>query len=219
MKQWIPTTTSTNLDSFLQKLKNEKEFLPFGEQIDTYRLKTTNYQINRVDGNLSDHPRFIEWYSRLETFLVFYIDAASTIDKDDSNWLIYLLYEEYLNEDKDKCFAPIGFVTVYLYYAYPEKKRPRISQVLILPPYQRQGHGRRLLKTIYNELRTDPRVQDITAEDPSEEFVALRDLVSFELAQKDLSNCFSKQAMNKTDRLTKQIVDQARQICKLTKVS
>ena len=36
------------------------------------------------------------------------------------------------------------------------------SQVLILPPYQRKGHGRRLLTTIYNDLRKDSRVQDIT---------------------------------------------------------
>ncbi|CAF5122896.1 unnamed protein product, partial [Rotaria sp. Silwood1] len=34
--------------------------------------------------------------------------------------------------------------------------------MLILPPYQRKGHGRRLLKSIYNDLRNDSRVQDIT---------------------------------------------------------
>ncbi len=37
-----------------------------------------------------------------------------------------------------------------------------VSQVLILPPYQRKGHGRRLLTAIYNDLRKDSRVQDIT---------------------------------------------------------
>jgi len=36
------------------------------------------------------------------------------------------------------------------------------SQVLILPPYQRKGHGRRLLTAIYNDLRKYSRVQDIT---------------------------------------------------------
>jgi ribosomal protein S18 acetylase RimI-like enzyme len=34
--------------------------------------------------------------------------------------------------------------------------------MLILPPYQRKGHGRKLLTTIYNDLRKDSRVQDIT---------------------------------------------------------
>ena len=129
LNQWIPSTTTTNLDLFLSKLKTENEYLPFGEQISAYELnegKPSSYIINRVHQNFCDDKKFIEWYSRLETFLVFFIDAASTIDKDDSNWIIYLLYEQYQNDNSQKCYAPIGFVTVYLYYAYPDKKRPRI---------------------------------------------------------------------------------------------
>ncbi|CAF4776912.1 unnamed protein product, partial [Rotaria sp. Silwood2] len=34
--------------------------------------------------------------------------------------------------------------------------------MLILPPYQRRGHGRCLLTAIYNDLRKDSRIQDIT---------------------------------------------------------
>jgi hypothetical protein len=73
-----------------------------------------------------DDRQFVQWYCRLETFLVFYIDAALPIDKDDANWIVYLLYEKFDNEQQQTCYAPIGFITVYLYYAYPEKKRPRI---------------------------------------------------------------------------------------------
>ncbi|CAF3263628.1 unnamed protein product, partial [Rotaria sp. Silwood2] len=166
LNQWISSSSTTkNLDLFLSKLKNENEYLTFGEQILTYELKgekSLSYLINRVNQNFSDDKKFVEWYSRLETFLVFFIDAASTIDKDDPNWIIYLLYQKYQNDYGQTCYAPIGFITVYLYYAYPDKKRPRISQVLILPPYQRKGHGRRLLTAIYNDLRKDSRVQDIT---------------------------------------------------------
>lgn len=173
-----------NLDQFLLKLKDEKRFERFGEEIFRYSLKngneTKNYSINYVSNELIDNEEFRQWYIRFETFLVFYVDAASRIDKEDSNWRIYLLYEEYFNQTNDICFAPIGFITLYLYYAYPDQQRPRIrysfihsffhsphlssqfSQVLILPPYQRQGHGRQLLTTIYNHLRTNSRVQDIT---------------------------------------------------------
>ncbi|CAF5014688.1 unnamed protein product, partial [Rotaria magnacalcarata] len=42
------------------------------------------------------------------------------------------------------------------------QKKEDQDQVLILPPYQRKGHGRRLLTAIYNDLRKDSRVQDIT---------------------------------------------------------
>jgi len=35
--------------------------------------------------------------------------------------------------------------------------------MLILPPYQGKGHERCLLTTIYNDLRKDSCVQDITS--------------------------------------------------------
>ncbi|CAF5064537.1 unnamed protein product, partial [Rotaria socialis] len=93
------------------KLKNENEYLPFGEQILTYELKgekkSLSYSINRVNQNFCDNKKFVEWYSRLEIFLVFFIDAASTIDKDDPNWVIYLLYQQYQNDNGQICYAPI----------------------------------------------------------------------------------------------------------------
>lgn len=60
--------------------------------------------------------------------------------------------------------------------AYPDKIRYRISQVLILPPYQRQGHGRRLYDLIYNQCLARPDVRQVTVEDPNDEFQTLRDL-------------------------------------------
>ena len=87
---------------FLSKLKSENEYSPVGEQILSYELKgekSTSYLINRVNQNFCDDKKFVELYSRLETFLVFFIDAASTIDKDDPNWIIYLLYQQYQNDN------------------------------------------------------------------------------------------------------------------------
>lgn len=172
LNEWIPSNTTTNLDTFLSKLKSENEYSPYGEQIHSYEIKgekSISYVIHRVNSNFCDDQKFVEWYSRLETFLVFFIDAASTIDKDDPNWIIYLLYQQFTNDLGQICYAPIGFITVYMYYAYPDKKRPRISQVLILPPYQRKGHGRRLLTAIYNDLKKDSRVRDITGREKNED--------------------------------------------------
>jgi histone acetyltransferase 1 len=93
--------------------------------------------------------------------------------------------------------------TVYRYYAYPLHTRPRISQVLILPPFQRLGIGAQLvqaspknmpvyqfrvfnrisiLKAIYAHFTSISSVIDITVEDPSEDFQRLRDFV-------DSQNC------------------------------
>ncbi|CAF4190487.1 unnamed protein product [Rotaria sp. Silwood2] len=204
---WIPSSiTTTSLDLFLSKIKYENEYLPFGKQLFNYKLKgeeSSPYFIYCINQNYFNNSRFIEWFSGFETFVKFFINSESTINNKDFKMIIYLLYQQYQNNNKQICYTPIGFSTLHLYYAYPDKKRPRISQILILPPYQRKGHGRHLLTTIYNDLRKDSCVQDITAEDPSDKFIALRDLVSLELCHKYLPDLFSKESILKTNRLTK----------------
>lgn len=51
---------------------------------------------------------------------------------------------------------------MYEYYAYPDNTRPRISQMLVLPPFQRNGVGLQLLDKIYRYYISQPRVVDIT---------------------------------------------------------
>jgi histone acetyltransferase 1 len=51
---------------------------------------------------------------------------------------------------------------VYEYYAYPDNIRPRISQMLVLPPFQRIGLGAQLLDNIYRHYTRQPHVTDIT---------------------------------------------------------
>jgi len=63
--------------------------------------------------------------------------------------------------------------------------RPRVSQVLILPPFQKQGHGARLLQTVYNYCNANSKVVDIAVEDPSDGFTMLRDIV-------DARNCLAQ---------------------------
>jgi histone acetyltransferase 1 len=53
--------------------------------------------------------------------------------------------------------------------------RERISQFLILPPYQHQSHGTHLYNTMTKIFLDDPSVFEITVEDPNEAFDDLRD--------------------------------------------
>ena len=64
--------------------------------------------------------------------------------------------------DEEQRFAICGYATVYLYYAYPNKTRPRISQFLILPPFQRMGLGAKLLNEVYRSFYKDSNILDIT---------------------------------------------------------
>ncbi len=53
--------------------------------------------------------------------------------------------------------------------------RERISQFVILPPNQRQGHGARFYEIMVETFIKDPSVHEITVEDPNEAFDDLRD--------------------------------------------
>lgn len=82
--------------------------------------------------------------------------------------------------------------TVYRYYAYPFHTRPRISQALVLPPFQRLGLGAQLLQAIYSHFISVSTVVDITVEDPSDDFQRLRDYV-------DAKNCESLPAFSRAN--------------------
>lgn len=71
-------------------------------------------------------------------------------------------YEKFKNRVGNSCYAVAGYCTVYEYYAYPDRKRPRVSQMLVLPPFQRRGLGARLLCTVYQHYRRLDSVLDIT---------------------------------------------------------
>ena len=79
-----------------------------------------------------------------------------------------------------------------LYYFENPFRKPiagtivRICQVLILPPYQRQNHGRHMLQALYsyyNNADTDKNIVEINVEDPAPAFTALRLQVDYERYQ------------------------------------
>jgi len=199
----------TNVDMFVASLSKESKFVPYGELVNSFKagqdgeeLKT--YQIYYCDTSNSD---FIRYHERLQTFVLWYIDGSSFIDTDDANWRFFVCYERYKYEGKTM-YAIAGYATVYQYYAYPKNIRPRISQMLVLPPFQRQGIGANLLRTIYNQYLGMDEVLDITVEDPSVDFQYLRDFVDCEnlsklasfqpkLLKKGFSEGMAKEARSK----------------------
>lgn len=174
----------TNLDDFRNKISKDEKFKPFGELLRSF---TTEPQENRQSKEFEAYqcdvkvPGFCKYHERLQTFILWYIDAASFIDVDDDKWRFFVLYEKY-KENGNTMYAIAGYATVYEYYAYPCNIRPRIGQVLVLPPFQRQGLCVQLLRAIYQYYTPQAEVLDITVEGPSEEFQRVRDYV-------DVKNC------------------------------
>ncbi|KAM8857159.1 histone acetyltransferase type B catalytic subunit [Synchiropus picturatus] len=184
IREIIPAGFTCNTDDFISLLDKEANFRPFGPLLHSYTVHNeeageVTYQIHKADLTC---PGFREYHERLQTFLMWYIETASFIDADDDRWDFFLVFEKY-NKDGETLYATVGYMTVYNYYVYPDKTRPRVSQMLILPPFQGEGHGAQLLEAIHRFYCGFPKVQDITAEDPSENYVKLRDFVLSKLCQ------------------------------------
>lgn len=214
----------TNMDEFLKTLSVDDDFLPFGEKVDSVAAveqvvsngRQRNFEFYRCDMQTKG---FAAFHVRLQTFLMWFVDAASYIDADDPSWTFFVWlvhwllaliirtitififsYERYTNSAGQQRYATAGFTTIYLYYSYPENVRPRISQMLVLPPFQRLGIGTKFIEVVYQQFRNDPKVADITVEDPSDEFRRIRNLVDVQLcrplaafARARLADGFSKE--------------------------
>uniref|UniRef100_A0A8D1E759 Histone acetyltransferase type B catalytic subunit n=1 Tax=Sus scrofa TaxID=9823 RepID=A0A8D1E759_PIG len=195
IRQIIPPGFCTNTSDFLSLLEKEVDFKPFGTLLHTYSVlsptggENFTFQIYKADMTCRG---FREYHERLQTFLMWFIETASFIDVDDERWHYFLVFEKY-NKDGATLFATVGYMTVYNYYVYPDKTRPRVSQMLILTPFQGQGHGAQLLETVHRYYIASPSVLDITAEDPSKSYVKLRDFVLVKFCQG--LPCFSREKL------------------------
>jgi len=164
-----------------------------GELVNTITNESKQYEVYKCQEST---PRFRDYHERLQAWIMFYIDAASFIDIDDDSWRMFLMFEKE-GGPGNETYSIVGYITIYQYYAYSReinKTRPRISQMLVLPPYQRRGLGSQLLETVYKNYLGDEKVTDITVEDPSDNFVRLRDFV-------DTKNCLKLDAFAKSEVL------------------
>ncbi|WFC98345.1 histone acetyltransferase [Malassezia yamatoensis] len=121
-----------------------------------------------------DTPGFKDWHARLQIMTLFYIEGASYIQNDEEKWEFYTIFERVSTSDGE-AFHFVGFTSLYRFWCWPGKTRLRLSQFLILPPYQRQAHGTELYNTVYDRMLADDDVCELAVEDPSEAFDGLRD--------------------------------------------
>ncbi|XP_054162731.1 histone acetyltransferase type B catalytic subunit-like [Oppia nitens] len=190
-----------SMNDFRLQLSKESQFKPYGQLIKSFTIdyKIEDKQITRqFEIYMTDilNPGFDAYHQKMQTFLWWFIDAVSYIDADDDRWQYFVVYEKrspnlllgqtngHSNCSDDYLYCFVGYATVYRYYAYPQRIRPRISQFLILPPFQRCGIGSALLQAIYDNYMSDGDVYDITVEDPSESFTRIRDFVDAKNCQK-----------------------------------
>ncbi|KAF8061629.1 histone acetyltransferase type B catalytic subunit [Lyophyllum atratum] len=124
-----------------------------------------------------DTPGFKEYHRRMQLFILLYIEGGSYINEDEDTWEFVVLYEKRKRRGTPNVvtYHFVGYSSLYPFYFFPEKTRLRLSQFVILPPYQHQGHGSELYKAIYGYILSQPNIAELTVEDPAEAFEDLRD--------------------------------------------
>jgi histone acetyltransferase 1 len=134
----------------------------------------------------------------MEVLLLFYIDGVSFVFEEIDTWLYFLVFKKIKGTER-KLF--VGMLSKYVFRLSTIKERHRISQVFILPTYQKSGHGKELIDTIYNISLNDPRCFEITTEIPSFEYQCLRDFKELELIlnSKIIDISLMKKVINKTE--------------------
>jgi len=122
-----------------------------------------------------EDPGFREYHRRMQIFILLYVEGGSYINDEEDGWEFAVLFEKRKRKDGTATYHFVGYSSLYDFYCFPEKVRLRLSQFVILPPYQRQGHGSELYIAIYNFVLSRSDVSELTVEDPAEAFEDLRD--------------------------------------------
>ncbi|XP_028158582.1 histone acetyltransferase type B catalytic subunit [Ostrinia nubilalis] len=205
----------TNLDRFVSLLEKDKSFTPHGRLLHAFSVTPHDGGEKRtfeVYYSETSTPGFLAFHERLQTFLLWYVDAASFIDVDDDQWTFFTVFEKYQSAEGAWRYAAAAYATVYRYYAYPRHLRPRVSQVLTLPPARKLGLCANLLQAIYSHFVIIPEVVDITVEDPSQDFQRIRDYV-------DAKNCESLPAFQPAKLVQGFSSEMASQACAKFKIN
>ncbi|OWR50736.1 histone acetyltransferase type B catalytic subunit [Danaus plexippus] len=206
----------TNLDVFVSMLEKDKNFTPHGKLIHTFStIPCDGCESRTFEVYYSEvtTPGFLSFHERIQTFLLWYVDGASFINVDDDQWTFFTVFEKCRNSVGEYRYSVAAYTTVFRYYAYPNNVRPRVSQVLTLPPFRKMGICANLLQAIYSHFIAQPEVVDITVEDPSESFQRIRDFV-------DVKNCESLPAFQPLKLLqgfSPEMINQARSKFKINK--
>ncbi|KAH9801192.1 Histone acetyltransferase type B catalytic subunit [Citrus sinensis] len=135
-------------------------------------------------------------YSRLIPLVLLLVDGSNPIDVTDPRWELYILIRKKMDQQGDIQHRLLGFTAIYRFYHYPDSTRMRLSQILILPPYQRKGYGGFLTEVLSN-VAVAENVHDFTVEEPLDSFqhvrtcVDIQHLLAFEPIQHAINSAVS----------------------------
>ena len=144
-----------------------------------------------------------DYHKKVQGLAMFFIETADKVDLSSNegggHWKCLYVYRRH---EADQ-YSLVGYTTLFHFNSPFRKPKPgivmRVCQAIVLPPYQRGGHGSMMLHEVYKiaEGRTsvgsdvdgsttkasDGDVVEVNVEDPCPGFVALRNKVDFKRFQ------------------------------------
>ncbi|XP_022154760.1 histone acetyltransferase type B catalytic subunit [Momordica charantia] len=189
-------TLVDNKDDFLQTFSKDVNYIGSlsadGEVLhpkaSNGQFNDSNHHLHSANSNLEvirlpmDNMAGRNLYSRLVPLALLLIDGSSPIDVSDSRWELYVLIQKKNSQLGHTHSTLLGFAALYRFYHYPDSSRLRLSQILVLPPYQRKGFGRFLLEVL-NNVAVSENVYDFTMEEPLNQLLQLRTCIDIKRLQ------------------------------------
>ncbi|KAA1477089.1 histone acetyltransferase type B catalytic subunit [Dentipellis sp. KUC8613] len=196
LEKYIPADYYKTEEAFLSDVEAEAEaFQPLGKKLYSYtRPKPSFWKkgeplveplaeddpeavVYEAWHATWDTPQFKEYHKRMQLFILLYIEAGSYINDEEDSWEFIVLYEKRKRQGVPSVstYHFVGYTSLYPFFYFPDKTRMRLSQFVILPPFQCNGHGSQLYKATYQYVVSQPLIAELTVEDPAEAFEDLRD--------------------------------------------
>jgi histone acetyltransferase 1 len=168
---------------------------PVGSVLTEYSVDDNTFVLALANGDDSQSITQ-DYHAQIQKLAIWFIENADDVNVGNTQsgfWKVLYLFQKH-NPSK---YSLVGYITLFHFIAPFHKPTPgvilRICQALVLPPYQGQGHGKRLMQCIYDMIhekyekecyystqqQQQPIVQ-VNVEDPAPGFTALRHKVDLQ---------------------------------------
>lgn len=207
IRERLKTALPTITDDFISTLKQDYLRRPIGTVLKEYSCATTTAQDKGDQNNtfclsLATGQKAAPYHEQVQRLALLFIETADEVDVADETagyWKVLYLFQKHSASK----YSLAGYLTLF-HFASPFRKPvagtvARICQVLLLPPYQRSGHGQVMLQAVadlaHGVYATAPRQQspskkvlkgyaenlvEVNVEDPAPGFTALRNHVDYD---------------------------------------
>ncbi len=112
-----------------------------------------------------------------EKLAMWFIETADSVDFSDNRWEAIFVHRKDFTSHSDEF---VGYMTLFTFNNPVVGSKLRVCQALVLPPFQKKGIGRKMLRTVYDMACSRGDVAEVTVEDPAPGFQAMRDGVDVE---------------------------------------